>query len=401
VSSAYPIIWAMKHAPVADAEERLILIAMADAADGDGCNSYRSMRSHMLIAKGLSKSTINRRQHAMAKRGLIRLDRTPPPARYLKIPKNRRPPRWEVCIPYSWWSEAQREEIQRERADKGLPEITPQSRPDLPDAPARKARADKGKPNPNRGRKETRQAGADEQEDDSRGVSETPQGSDSWGVSETPPEVSTRQPRGSLVDTQPSFGDPPGVPEDHPLPAVGELPVPMAPRAAADAAESTSSRPTSKPSGAVQVQAAELYRMLPERLRERVPEHGSRRVLRTLAAELDQRTAPELAERISRRAEGWQYRAEDAENATAVAITIVRRGYDCPDVRCEDHARLDTGLPCSHCAQAQPAVPAGPSSALRPTSRAVERCSAHPGAVRRTDGECGGCWADRIAASGA
>jgi hypothetical protein len=208
VSSAYPIIWAMKHAPVADAEERLILIAMADAADSDGCNSYRSMRSHMLIAKGLSKSTINRRQHAMATRGLIRLDKTPPPARYLKIPKNRRPPRWEICIPYSWWSDAQREEIQRERADKGLPKITPESRPDLPDAPAKKARADKGKPNPKRGRKETRQAEA-EQGEDSRGVFKTAQGSNSWGISETPPEVSSRQPRGSLEDTQPSFGDSP------------------------------------------------------------------------------------------------------------------------------------------------------------------------------------------------
>jgi hypothetical protein len=203
-SGAYPIIWAMKHAPVADALERLILIAMADAADSDGCNSYRSIRSHMLIAKDVDKSTIIRRQHNMQKRGLIRPDTTPPPARYLKIPKNRRPARWELCIPHSWWSDAQREEIQREREDKGLPRITPQSRPDLPDAPAKKHRADKGTPNPNRRRKETRAAEAT-QPADVRGGTETPQESELRGVSETPSGVAQRHPRGCLEDTQPSF----------------------------------------------------------------------------------------------------------------------------------------------------------------------------------------------------
>lgn len=217
MSNAYPIIWAMKHAPVADVEERMILVAMADAADADGCNSYRSMRSLQNIATGVSKATIQRRQRAMAKRGLIRPDSTPPPARYLKIPKNRRPPRWEVCIPYSWWSDDQRREIQHEREDRGLPPLTPQDRPDLAPAPPKKARADKGKPNPNRRRKEVRQAETGQQPDESTAgeVSQTPQsenGGESWGVSETPPEVSSRDPQGCLEDTQPSFGDPPRVP---------------------------------------------------------------------------------------------------------------------------------------------------------------------------------------------
>lgn len=199
--SAYPVIWAMKHAPVADALERLILIAMADAADGDGCNSYRSIRSHMLIATGVDKSTIVRRQRSMAERGLIRLDTTPAPARYLKIPKNRRPTRWELCIPHGWWSDAQREEIQREREDRGLPPLTPASRPEIGDAPPKKARADKGKPNPKRGR---HRQGGDEQAD-ARGGAETPQDSQAWGVSETPPGVAQRHPQGCLEDTQPSF----------------------------------------------------------------------------------------------------------------------------------------------------------------------------------------------------
>lgn len=216
-SSAYPVIWAMKHAPVADALERLILIAMADAADSDGCNSYRSYRSHALIAKDVDEATIRRRQRAMQKRGLIRRDTTPPPARYLQIPKNRRPPRWEICIPYSWWSAAQREEIQRERRDRGLPPITAESRPDLPDAPARKPRADKGKPNPNRRPKKAR---SDGQQDDGRGLSQRAQET-SRGVYKTPPGVSTRDPQGCLQDTQPSFVDLPGEPSSSSDPFVG------------------------------------------------------------------------------------------------------------------------------------------------------------------------------------
>src|SRR5699024_4893081 len=131
MSSAYPIIWAMKHAPVSDAFERLILIAMADAADEDGCNSYRSMRSHMRIAKDVSESTTGRRQPVMAERCRIRPDATPPPQRYLDTPEYKRAQRWEVCIPCSWWSESQREEVNRRREDLGLGPITPENRPDL------------------------------------------------------------------------------------------------------------------------------------------------------------------------------------------------------------------------------------------------------------------------------
>lgn len=126
----------------------------------------------------------------MERRGLIRRDTSPPPARYLRISPDRRPVRWEVCIPYSWWSDAQREQIQREREDKGLSPITLDSRPDLPDAPGRTPRADKGKPNPNRRRKSTREV-PEEQE---RGVSETPRDSGERGVYKTPRGVSTRHP---------------------------------------------------------------------------------------------------------------------------------------------------------------------------------------------------------------
>lgn len=131
--------------------------------------------------------------------------------------------------------------------------------------------------------------------------------------------------------------------------------------------------------------AARLYRLLPEGIRTQIPEHGSRRVLDAIAAECSTRTDDELAERIARRAETWAYRIDDADDPTAVAITIVRRGYACPDIRCEDHERLDTGKQCEHCAEASPGDRPAQSAPL---------CPDHPDAARR-DGECAGCWLER------
>ena len=124
-------------------------------------------------------------------------------ARYLAIPRNRRPPGWEICIPYSWWSDTQRAEIQRERQDKGLPELTLRSRPDLAAAPPKKRRADKGKPNPKRGRKQASKDAGDQRGDD-------------WGVS-VPPQpddagVSTRQPQGCLQDSPRGVSETPNLP---------------------------------------------------------------------------------------------------------------------------------------------------------------------------------------------
>jgi hypothetical protein len=85
--------------------------------------------------------------------------------------------------------------------------------------------------------------------------------------------------------------------------------------------------------------AAELYRTLPAELTQRIPEHGSRRVLGTIAAELEHRSLAELADRIARNWEHSRYRITDQEpvrDPIAVAIRLARRGLDCPDIRCED-----------------------------------------------------------------
>ncbi|MGN9789145.1 hypothetical protein ACTMTF_47685 [Nonomuraea sp. ZG12] len=98
-------------------------------------------------------------------------------------------------------------------------------------------------------------------------------------------------------------------------------------------------------------QAAEMYRhAIPMALAQGIPAFGRQRVLTAIAAELTSRTPAELTERIRRRWKPWQWR-NDIDDPTAVAITIVRRGYHCPDLRCEQHHRLDTAQACAACTQ--------------------------------------------------
>ncbi|WP_344866486.1 hypothetical protein [Planomonospora alba] len=212
-------------------------------------------------------------------------------------------------------------------------------------------------------------------------------------------------------------------------PAVGDVQVGRAAARPADAGEARRSpkkgRPTPKRPrrggrGVVHPAAAELYRVLPEKLRSRIPEHGRRRVLAALTAELAARTPAELAERIAGRWQHWRYRPEEIADPTAVAITTVRRGYDCPRPECEDH-RLPDGHECSACAEigrqineGRRAVLSGPQTVEHPAagidgpppaapglsgalSASSPPCPQHPGAARRPGGECAGCWVDRIA----
>jgi hypothetical protein len=149
--------------------------------------------------------------------------------------------------------------------------------------------------------------------------------------------------------------------------------------------------------------AAAVYRALPAALRERIPEHGSRRVLHAIAAELEHRTAEELAARIGERWQTWAYRTHEIDDGTAVAFAVVRRGYECPDVRCEAGERLDTGRPCGACAAARAtaaaaAAPeeAGPAAAGPSTPTPTPPPVAE--ALRRATPEAG---SDRAAAGGA
>lgn len=101
--------------------------------------------------------------------------------------------------------------------------------------------------------------------------------------------------------------------------------------------------------------AVEIDRALPVKLTRRVSEHGSRRVLAAIAAELDHRSPVELAERIARNWEHWRWRlsaGEPVRHPVALAIRLTRRGTGRPDVRCEDSHQLDLDAPCKACALA-------------------------------------------------
>lgn len=151
--SLYPIIWALEHAPVIDAGERAVLMALANKGDFDGCNAYRGYPSIARVAK-VDPKTVERKCHAMEKRGIIRRQPGPKPEGWLKLPGDKKTVVWEIMIPHSHYSAQQLANINESRAERGRPPITPELRPDLPEAPAKKARADKGKERPKKGAKE-------------------------------------------------------------------------------------------------------------------------------------------------------------------------------------------------------------------------------------------------------
>ena len=92
------ILWALKNAPVIDAEERLILVTMAEQADLDGTNAWPSQAT---IAKRtlVSERTVRNRLRALEARGLIvRGDQRI--VQHLR--SDHRPIVWDLQIPFSY-----------------------------------------------------------------------------------------------------------------------------------------------------------------------------------------------------------------------------------------------------------------------------------------------------------
>lgn len=136
--SLLPILWAMKSAPVADAEERAILIAMAESAWSDGTDAFQSKKTIAEIAV-IDPKTVQRRLKALKERGLI-AEGNQAAAAY--IPEHYRPVVYDLLIPFSWFPDV--EQVNAERKGRCKPPLTRASRPDLAPAPPRKRRADKG-----------------------------------------------------------------------------------------------------------------------------------------------------------------------------------------------------------------------------------------------------------------
>ncbi|WP_431784849.1 hypothetical protein [Streptomyces chumphonensis] len=204
--SLYPILWAAEHAPVKDAEERAVLVALVMKCDFDGCNAFRSYPT-LAKAAVISRRTVMRRCHDMEQRGLLRRQTQHQSAVWLRIPEDQRPVCWEVMIPAEWWSAVQLAEINEQRAGLGRPALTPATRPALPEAPPKKERADKGSKRPKRAKNAKAATAPD---DDSAAQDQDPADPDPVTCSHHPPVTTSHPPRDyktpppCLVVTQPS-----------------------------------------------------------------------------------------------------------------------------------------------------------------------------------------------------
>lgn len=205
--SLLPILWAMKSAPVVDAEERAILSALAESAWSDGTDAFPSKKTIAEIAV-IDPKTVQRRLRTLAGRGLI-AEGNQEAAAY--IPAYFRPRVYDLMIPYSWFPDIA--QVNAERKAKGKPPLTPEDRPDLAPAPAKKHRADKGKRRP-------KKAGGDSQ---GGGDYKTPptEGDKAKGEGGTtsPGGGDYKSPTRGLQDPQPSPDNPP---RDTPRPSVQE-----------------------------------------------------------------------------------------------------------------------------------------------------------------------------------
>ena len=145
--SLYPVIWAAEHAPVRDAEERAILMALVIKGDFDGCNCFRSYGTLAKVAR-VDGKTAGRRCREMETRGILRRQTEHLSRAYLAIPEEQRPIVWEVMIPASFWSRVQLDDINEQRDALGRAPITAQTRPELTEVPSKKPRSDKGTKRP-------------------------------------------------------------------------------------------------------------------------------------------------------------------------------------------------------------------------------------------------------------
>lgn len=151
MSGLVPLVWAFKVAPVKDPGEKLVLQALADSGDEDGCNCYIGQPT--IAERAMCDiRTVRRRLADLEERKVIQRGDQRAVAH---IPPDRRPVVWDVMIPYTAFGDAI-DSVNSFRKGKGRPPLTPENRPALPPAPQPKSRKDKGQPKAqNRGDSET------------------------------------------------------------------------------------------------------------------------------------------------------------------------------------------------------------------------------------------------------
>jgi hypothetical protein len=141
------ILWAVKSAPVADVNEWAVLVAMAEAADQDGTNSFLSVTTISQRTR-LAERTVQRRIATLEERGLLRRGDQ---GSARMIPVDRRPIVYDLQVPYSFFRPEKSYNgadvelsVNVWRAGRGRPPLTPQDRPEHAPAPEKNQRVDKG-----------------------------------------------------------------------------------------------------------------------------------------------------------------------------------------------------------------------------------------------------------------
>ncbi len=145
--SWYAIAWA-ETAPVADVYERAVLTFLAHRSrHSDGSGAYPSIATISKFAM-CDERSVKRRLDALRERGLIALGDQ---ALAKGIEPRYRPPVYDLLIPFRWFSESQRGDVNRERAERGQPPLSEVERPViLPAEKSRKPRSDRGLPRSNK-----------------------------------------------------------------------------------------------------------------------------------------------------------------------------------------------------------------------------------------------------------
>ncbi|MFJ3793549.1 helix-turn-helix domain-containing protein [Kitasatospora sp. NPDC090091] len=188
-----PLLWALNDSPTADTFERLILVALAERADPDGCNAFPS-KATLARAALCDEKTVGRKLARLRERGLI-AEGDQSAARH--IPKHNRPVVYDLLIPCSWYGHRM-ERVNEERQQKGLSPLTARSRPDIAPAPARTRRSDYGK------KRVTVDNEAPYRGDSESQDSQSPLGGGVEGGTESPGRGDSQSAQGGLEDPQTS-----------------------------------------------------------------------------------------------------------------------------------------------------------------------------------------------------
>ncbi|MEV7867454.1 helix-turn-helix domain-containing protein [Streptomyces sp. NPDC088124] len=203
----------MKDAPVADSLERLVLVTLGERAGrADGCDAFPS-RDTIAATVMADPKTVQRVLARLAKRGLI-APGDQSAARYIRA--DRRPVVYDLMIPYAWFPNADR--MNAERAQAGLPPLTPEDRPDIAPPPPKNRRSDLGKSRP---------AARGDSQSPRPKDSQSPRGSGHGGT-ENPERGDSQSGTGGLAD-----------PRTSPVIIPVEPPLPPHPSTAADAGAPT------------------------------------------------------------------------------------------------------------------------------------------------------------------